>query len=58
MPNQTIDTVNNTITLVANSFSPFILSNVPEPSSAALLALGGAVLLRRQSSRDRRRAKQ
>lgn len=58
VPNQTIDTVNNTITLVANSFSPFILSNVPEPSSAALLALGGVVLLRRQSSRDRRRAKQ
>lgn len=51
MPNQTIDTVNNTITLVANSFSPFILSNVPEPSSALLLALGGAALLGRRPSR-------
>ena len=58
MPNQTIDTVNNTITLVASSFSPFILSNVPEPSSAALLVLGGVVLLRRQSSRSRRRTQQ
>ncbi len=55
IPSQTLDVVNNTITLAANSFSPFILTGVPEPSSAVLLGLGSAALLgRRRTARARR----
>lgn len=56
IPGQSLDTVNNTITLAANSFSPFILTGVPEPSSAVLLGLGIATLLGRRASRHSRRA--
>ena len=37
---QIVDTTAHTITFQTDSFSPFVLSQVPEPSSIALLMLG------------------
>ncbi len=45
------DLVGNTITVTTTSFSDFALGAVPEPSSAALLALGAAALLKRRRVR-------
>ncbi|MBI5395066.1 MAG: PEP-CTERM sorting domain-containing protein [Verrucomicrobia bacterium] len=55
IPGQTLDTVNNTITLAANSFSPFVLSAVPEPGTGSLLAAGGLALLRLRNRRKHQR---
>ncbi|HEY4308704.1 MAG TPA: PEP-CTERM sorting domain-containing protein [Pirellulales bacterium] len=37
---EVVDTVAHTITLQADSFSPFVLSQVPEPSSVVLICAG------------------
>lgn len=37
---QVVDTTAHTITFQTDSFSPFVLAQVPEPSSVALLAIG------------------
>lgn len=53
-PSQSLDTVSNTITLSANSFSPFILASpVPEPSvlGLSLFGIAGLATLRRRKSR-------
>lgn len=49
---QIVDTVNNTITFSTDSFSPFVLSTVPEPSSCMLAVIGVAALIavRRRSA--------
>lgn len=43
-----VDDVNNTITVETTSLSPFYVGVVPEPASAALMALGGLALVRRR----------
>ena len=39
-PNQVVDPVTDTITFTTDRFSPFLISNVPEHSTWALLAVG------------------
>ena len=43
-----VDTEAHTITIVTDSFSPFVLGAVPEPGTLATLLFGGAALLRRR----------
>lgn len=43
-----IDTLNNAITVETSTFSPFYVGTIPEPASAALLAVGGMALLSRR----------
>ena len=43
-----VDPVADTITVSTNSFSPFVLAAVPEPSALAFLSLAGASVLRRK----------
>jgi len=43
-----LDTDANIITVQTDCLSPFALGAVPEPSSLALLGLGGLALLRRR----------
>ena len=45
VPTQTVDQVNHTITVDVNSFSPFALESVPEPSTIALIAVGAVGLV-------------
>ena len=40
---EVVDTVAHTITVQADSFSPFVLSQVPEPASAVLVGIGSLV---------------
>jgi hypothetical protein len=47
--------VNNTITLSTTSLSPFLLTVVPEPSSALLVGFGVVALLSRRLPRRARR---
>ncbi|MEX0886139.1 MAG: hypothetical protein WD009_06835 [Phycisphaeraceae bacterium] len=49
LENQFVDPLNHTITAETSSFSPFVLGVIPEPTSAALLAAGTLVLLRRHA---------
>lgn len=51
-PSQSLNTVSNTITLSANSFSPFILASpVPEPSVLGMILFGAASLVALRQSR-------
>ena len=53
---EVVDTSAHTITVPADSLSPFVLSEVPEPGSLALLLGGGALGLIGWASRRRRPA--
>jgi probable HAF family extracellular repeat protein len=43
--NQVVDPINDTITFTTDSFSPFALSTVPEPSTLVFLGIGAISLL-------------
>lgn len=52
--NEVVDASTNTITFTTDSFSPFVLGVVPEPSSAVLAALGLITLVTYGRQRTRR----
>lgn len=54
-PNQVIDPVADTITFTTDSFSAFLLAEVPEPSSVVLLSIGaiGLAVVARMKIRKR-----